>query len=142
RASSRRSAASAPPRPRRRSCPDRLSALAPTRAGAADLPGVRARSDDDPRPPFTAGACARKRLRAGRGCDTRSRMPKRVTRDHGEIIHFAGRLKLFPVAGPGGEVRLAAREDVKPDEKRIGWPAYFRPFIDRRLVFLYYETGC
>jgi len=68
-------------------------------------------------------------------------MPKRVTRDHGEIIHFAGRLKLFPVAGPGGEVRLAAREDVKPDEKRIGWPAYFRPFIDRRLVFLYDETG-
>lgn len=67
-------------------------------------------------------------------------MSKRATTDHGEIIHFAGRKRLFPVASPAG-VRLASREDVKPDETRIGWPAYFRPFIDRRLVFLYDETG-
>ncbi len=58
------------------------------------------------------------------------------TIDHGEIIHFAGRKHLFPVASKTG-MRLASREDVKPDETRIGWPAWFRPFIDRRLVFLY-----
>jgi hypothetical protein len=63
-------------------------------------------------------------------------MPKRVTTDHGEIIHFAGRKHLFPVAA-GGEVRLASRESVKADDVRVGWPAYFRPFIDRGLVFLY-----
>ena len=67
-------------------------------------------------------------------------MPKRATTDHGEIIHFAGRKPLFPAASKTG-VRLASREDVKPEERRIGWPAYFRPFIDRRLVFLYDETG-
>jgi len=68
-------------------------------------------------------------------------MPKRVTTDHGEIIHFAGAHKLFPVKNRQGEVRLASREDLKPDETRVGWPDYFRPFIDRRLVFLYDETG-
>ena len=26
-------------------------------------------------------------------------------------------------------------------EARVGWPVYFRPFIDRRLVFLYDEAG-
>ncbi len=67
-------------------------------------------------------------------------MPKRATTDHGEIIHFAGRKHLFPVASKTG-VRLASREEVKPDERRIGWPAWFRPFIDRRLVFVYDETG-
>ncbi len=36
-------------------------------------------------------------------------MPKKVTTDHGEIIHFAGRLKLFPVAARGDAtlIRLA-----------------------------------
>jgi hypothetical protein len=70
-------------------------------------------------------------------------MAKKVTADHGEIIHFAGRMRLFPVArkDDAGQVRLALREEVKEDEVRVGWPAYFRPFIDRRLVFLYDETG-
>ena len=65
------------------------------------------------------------------------------TIDHGEIIHFAGRLHLFPVAAKAdaSQVRLAAKDDVKPDEVRVGWPAYFRPFIDRRLVFLYDEAS-
>src|SRR6267154_4512679 len=65
------------------------------------------------------------------------------TIDHGEIIHFAGRLRLFPVAknSAAAAVRLASRDDVQPDEVRVGWPAYFRPFIDRRLVFVYDETG-
>ena len=67
-------------------------------------------------------------------------MLKRVTTDHGEIIHFAGRKHLFPVAR-GEEVRLASREDVKEGDVRVGWPAYFRPFIDRRLVFLYDDEG-
>ena len=66
-------------------------------------------------------------------------MAKRQTTDHGEIIHFAGRLRLFPVAKKGDPltVRLASREDVQPDEVRVGWPAWFRPFIDGRLVFVY-----
>ena len=70
-------------------------------------------------------------------------MPKKATTDHGEIIHFAGRLHLFPVASRSdpARVRLASREDVQESEVRVGWPIYFRPFIDRRLVFLYDETG-
>src|SRR5207245_5719491 len=70
-------------------------------------------------------------------------MPKKATTDHGEIIHFAGRLRLFPVASrtDAAQVRLASRDDVKENEVRVGWPAYFRPFIDRHLVFLYDETG-
>jgi hypothetical protein len=70
-------------------------------------------------------------------------MPKRATTDHGEIIHFAGRLHLFPVAAKGdlSQVRLASRDDAKEGEIRVGWPVYFRPFIDRRLVFLYDESG-
>ena len=70
-------------------------------------------------------------------------MPKKATTDHGEVIHFAGRLHLFPVAlrTDMGEVRLASREDVKENEVRVGWPVYFRAFIDRRLVFVYDETG-
>ena len=70
-------------------------------------------------------------------------MAKKATTDHGEIIHFAGRHHLFPVAARTDplRVRLASREDVQEGEIRVGWPAYFRPFIDRRLVFLYDETG-
>ena len=68
---------------------------------------------------------------------------RRSTVDHGEIIHFAGRLRLFPVAknNDAAAVRLASRDDVQPDEVRVGWPAYFRPFIDRRLVFVYDDQG-
>ena len=68
---------------------------------------------------------------------------RKATVDHGEIIHFAGRLHLFPVAmrGDPAAVRLATRDDVQADEVRIGWPAYFRPFIDRKLVFVYDETS-
>lgn len=71
------------------------------------------------------------------------RMPKKATTDHGEIIHFAGRLHLFPVAAraDAAQVRLASAGDVREGEARVGWPAYFRPFIDRRLVFLYDEAG-
>src|SRR2546430_16577747 len=63
-------------------------------------------------------------------------MAKKATTDHGEIIHFAGRLGLFPVAKSSGlaSVRLATRDDVQPDEVRGGSPAYFRPFIDGGLV--------
>jgi hypothetical protein len=70
-------------------------------------------------------------------------MPKHATTDHGQVIHFAGRHQLFPVASKADstQVRLAGREDVREDEVRIGWPAYFRPFIDGRLVFLYDETS-
>jgi hypothetical protein len=70
-------------------------------------------------------------------------MPKKVTTDHGEIIHYAGRHHRFPVASPreAGGIRLASRDDVRPDEVRIGWPRYFRPFIDLRLVFVYDETS-
>jgi hypothetical protein len=70
-------------------------------------------------------------------------MQKRATTDHGEIIHFAGRRHLFPVArkDDSSAVRLASRDDVSPDEVRIGWPAYFRPFIDRRLVFVYDDVS-
>ena len=68
---------------------------------------------------------------------------KVITADHGEIIHFAGRLRLFPVAksGDARSVRLASREDVQPDEVRVGWPTYFRPFIDDRLVFVHDDQG-
>lgn len=70
-------------------------------------------------------------------------MAKKVTIDHGEIIHFAGAHHLFPVArkDDSAQVRLAAREDVQENEVRVGWPVYFRPFIDRGLVFLHDETG-
>ena len=70
-------------------------------------------------------------------------MAKKATTDHGEIIHFAGRHHLFPVAlqSDASRVRLASREDVQENEARVGWPVYFRTFIDRRLVFLYDETG-
>ena len=70
-------------------------------------------------------------------------MRKRATTDHGEIIHFAGRHRLFPVAKRDDrkQVRLAAREEVREDELRVGWQDYFRPFIDRGLVFVYDETG-
>jgi len=70
-------------------------------------------------------------------------MAKRMTTDHGEIIHFAGRLHLFPVAkrGDAHATRLASREDVQADEVRVGWPVYFRPFIDRDLVFVYDDQG-
>ena len=70
-------------------------------------------------------------------------MPKRATTDHGEIIHFAGRRRLFPVVRKEdpSAIRLASREDVAADEVRVGWPAWFRPFIDRKLVFVYDETG-
>jgi hypothetical protein len=69
--------------------------------------------------------------------------PVKRTVDHGEIIHFAGRLHLFPVAKKSdpSAARLASREDVQPDEVRVGWPAYFRPFIDRDLVFVYDDQG-
>ena len=68
---------------------------------------------------------------------------QKATVDHGEIIHFAGRLHLFPVAKSNdpSAVRLASRDDVQAGEVRIGWPAYFRPFIDRNLVFLYDDQG-
>ncbi len=70
-------------------------------------------------------------------------MPKKVTTDHGEIIHFAGRHHLFPVARriDPTHVRLASREDQTEEEIRVGWAVYFRPFIDRRLVFLYDDAG-
>lgn len=68
-------------------------------------------------------------------------MAKKFTTDHGEIIHFAGQHHLFPVAAKNGNVRLAGRDDVREDEIRVGWPAYFRPFIDGGLVFLYDETA-
>ncbi len=70
-------------------------------------------------------------------------MAKKATTDHGEIIHFAGRHHLFPVAAKddAARVRLATREDVQENEVRVGWPAYFRTFIDRRLVFLYDDAG-
>jgi hypothetical protein len=70
-------------------------------------------------------------------------MPKRATTDHGEIIHFAGRHRLFPVVRKDdpAAIRLASREDLTAGEVRVGWPAYFRPFIDRHLVFVYDETG-
>src|SRR3954466_13979261 len=60
------------------------------------------------------------------------------TIDHGEIIHFAGRLRLFPVAKKNvqGPVRLRRRRDVQADAVRVGWPAYFRPCLDRHLVFV------
>ena len=70
-------------------------------------------------------------------------MPKRATTDHGEIIHFAGQHHLFPVARRDDPmaIRLASRDEVAEREVRIGWPAFFRPFIDRKLVFVYDETG-
>jgi len=69
-------------------------------------------------------------------------MAKKVTTDHGEIIHLAGFRRLFPVGkkADAAQVRLAAGGEVEDDEVRIGWPAYFRPFIDRGLVFLYDES--
>jgi hypothetical protein len=68
---------------------------------------------------------------------------KKITTDHGEIIHFAGRHQLFPVAKKSDAlaVRLAGREDVQADEVRVGWPVYFRPFIDRGLVFVHDEAS-
>lgn len=70
-------------------------------------------------------------------------MAKTVTQDHGKIIHFAGAHHLFPVAKTADalQVRLASEADVAADEVRVGWKIYFRPFIDRGLVFLHDEAG-
>ena len=70
-------------------------------------------------------------------------MPRKATCDHGEIIHFAGRHHFFPVVSRADAtaIRLASADDQKVDEVRVGWPAFFRPFIDRGLVFLYDETS-
>jgi hypothetical protein len=66
-------------------------------------------------------------------------MPKQITTDHGRILHFAGAHHLFPVARHDDKtrVRLASAETVHEGEVRIGWDAFFRPFIDRGLVFLH-----
>jgi hypothetical protein len=70
-------------------------------------------------------------------------MTRKLTSDHGEIIHFAGHHHLFPVALRADltQVRLATREDVTPQELRVGWPVYFRAFIDRDLVFVHEGTS-
>ncbi len=70
-------------------------------------------------------------------------MTRKLTTDHGEIIHFAGHHRLFPVASRSDMslVRLALREDVTPQEVRVGWPVYFRAFIDRDLVFVHEEAS-
>lgn len=70
-------------------------------------------------------------------------MAKRATTDHGLIIHFAGRHHLFPVAEANdpSKVRLVSREGVREGEVRVGWPVYFRPFIDERRVFVFDETS-
>jgi hypothetical protein len=68
----------------------------------------------------------------------RPTMAKRITVDHGEIIHYAGAHHLFPVARKDDDkqVRLASKESMTAEETRVGWPVYFRPFIDQGLVFL------
>jgi hypothetical protein len=68
---------------------------------------------------------------------------KRATTDHGEIIHFAGHHRLFPVRNKSdpARLRLATSADVTAEEERVGWGTYFRPFIDRRLVFLHDDSS-
>ncbi|MBS2020941.1 MAG: hypothetical protein JST92_00910 [Deltaproteobacteria bacterium] len=70
-------------------------------------------------------------------------MPKQSTEDHGIILHFAGKHHLFPVANKANraEVRLSTHDDVKAEEVRVGWDGYFRPFLDRGLVFVYDDAG-
>ena len=70
-------------------------------------------------------------------------MAKQVTTDHGRILHFAGAHHLFPVAkkADAGQIRLTSHDAVAEDDVRIGWDAFFRPFIDRDLVFLHDEAG-
>ena len=70
-------------------------------------------------------------------------MAKQVITDHGRILHFAGAHHLFPVAKKtdAGQIRLTSHDAVAEDEVRIGWDAFFRPFIDRGLVFLHDEAG-
>ena len=70
-------------------------------------------------------------------------MSRTLTSDHGEIIHFAGFHHLFPVMKKtdAARLRLAHDGEVADDEQRIGWPAYFRTFIDRDLVFLHDEAS-
>lgn len=69
-------------------------------------------------------------------------MPKQATVDHGVILHYAGAHQLFPVAKKDqrSEVRLARHDDVAADEVRVGWDGFFRPFLDRGLVFVFDET--
>ena len=70
-------------------------------------------------------------------------MAKQVTNDHGRILHYAGAHHLFPVAKKAdrAQIRLAAHDENLDGEVRIGWDAFFRPFIDRGLVFLHDETS-
>ncbi len=72
-------------------------------------------------------------------------MAKQVTSDHGRILHYAGAHHLFPVAKKGDrtQIRLASNDENLESlgESRIGWDAFFRPFIDRGLVFLHDETS-
>ena len=71
-------------------------------------------------------------------------MAKQTTSDHGRILHYAGAHHLFPVAKKADrtQIRLAAHDEnlETAGEARIGWDAFFRPFIDRGLVFLHDET--
>ena len=70
-------------------------------------------------------------------------MAKQATTDHGRILHFAGAHHLFPVAKKAdpSKIRLAAHDSVEADEVRIGWDAFFRPFIDGGLVFLHDDSA-
>ena len=70
-------------------------------------------------------------------------MAKQVTNDHGRILHYAGAPHLFPVAKKAdrAQIRLASHDENLDSEVRIGWDAFFRPFIDRGLVFLHDETS-
>ncbi len=70
-------------------------------------------------------------------------MPLRLTTDHGEIIHFAGSRHLFPVArrDEPTSVRLAGKGEATAEELPVGWPVYFRPFIDKDQVFLIDDAG-
>ena len=70
-------------------------------------------------------------------------MPKQATEDHGVILHYAGAHHLFPVVKKErtSEIRLASHDDVAADELRVGWDAFFRPFLDLGLVFVFDEAG-
>lgn len=61
---------------------------------------------------------------------------KRVLRDHGDILHKAGGLGLFPVRGANERDLSFAHHGALEGRTPIGWPAFFTHLGSDRVVVL------
>lgn len=65
---------------------------------------------------------------------------KRVLRDHGEILHEAGRHGAFPVRGADGEIGFASHGALE-GRRPIGWQDFFPALHAARKVVVVDEDG-